>query len=262
MRELPDISVQRRPCQTLASALLLLVLLVGTETLSAADPGDASLRAAHAALVAEVAHDLDRIRPGGSDDALRRRILGAIERVPRHEFVSAKLHDQAYQNRPLPIGHGQTISQPTIVGLMTELLAPRPGQRVLEIGTGSGYQAAILAELGAEVYTIEIIPALGESAQARLMRLGYRHVHTRVADGYYGWDEHAPYDAIIVTAATNHIPPRLLEQLKPDGRMAIPVGNPFGRQQLILATKDRSGRVTTQKVLPVRFVPLTGERKR
>jgi protein-L-isoaspartate(D-aspartate) O-methyltransferase len=145
---------------------------------------------------------------------------------------------------------------------MTQLLQLAAGERVLEIGTGSGYQAAILAELGTRVFTIEIIEPLGHTARERLGRLGYGNIETRIGDGYYGWPERAPFDAIIVTAASNHIPPPLLEQLKPGGRMAIPVGNPFSSQQLVVVTKDAQGRVTTRRVLPVRFVPLTGDRDR
>jgi protein-L-isoaspartate(D-aspartate) O-methyltransferase len=256
LREIPFQIVAGRH---LGRAALALILLPITGVLAAADSADATFSSARTALVAEVGHDLDRIRPGVADSALRQRVLAAMGRVPRHEFVPASLRAQAYQNRPLPIGHGQTISQPTVVALMTELLAPRAGQRILEVGTGSGYQAAMLAALGAEVYTIEIVPALGETAGRRLAQLGYAKVHTRVGDGYYGWAEHGPYDAILITAATNHIPPKLLEQLKPGGHLAIPLGNPFAQQQLVVATKDHAGRVTTQKVLAVRFVPLTGD---
>ena len=241
------------------AALIGLALFAASGLAMAAETRDTAFVSERNALATEVAHDLDRIRPGSTKSELRKQVLGAIRSVPRHEFVPESLRIEAYQNRPLPIGHGQTISQPTVVALMTELLAPRAGQRILEIGTGSGYQAAILAALGAEVFTIEIIPALGERASKHLARLGYHNVRARVGDGYHGWAEHAPYDAIIVTAATNHIPPKLIEQLKPNGHMAILVGNPFGQQQLILATKDESGRVTTQKVLAVRFVPLTGD---
>ncbi len=163
-------------------------------------------------------------------------------------------------NRPLPIGHGQTISQPYIVALMTELLAPKAGDVVLEVGTGSGYQAAVLAELGARVYTIEIVPPLANSAALRLEQLGYSNVEVRLGDGYYGWPEHAPFDGIIVTAAANAIPPPLIEQLKPGGRMLIPVGAPFSAQELIVLVKDTKGKVSTRSVLPVAFVPLTGSR--
>jgi protein-L-isoaspartate(D-aspartate) O-methyltransferase len=186
------------------------------------------------------------------------RVLEALGSVPRHEFVPSSQRRYAYENRPLPIGHGQTISQPYMVAVMTDLLQPRPGERVLEVGTGSGYQAAVLAALVGQVYTIEIIPPLGKSARARLQRLGYRNVQVRIGDGYYGWPEHAPYDAIVVTAAASHIPPPLLRQLKPGGRMVIPVGNRFTVQELLLVEKSADGKLTTRQVLPVAFVPLTG----
>ena len=259
MRSLRDTPSPRTAARLANAAVVWLALLTGSVPAPAAQTRDATFASERNALATEVAYDLDRIRPGSTNSELRKHVLSAIRSVPRHEFVPESLRSEAYQNRPLPIGHGQTISQPTVVALMTELLAPRPGQRILEVGTGSGYQAAILAALGAEVFTIEIIPVLGERADKRLAQLGYHNVRTRVGDGYHGWVEHAPYDAIIVTAATNHIPPKLIEQLKPGGHMAIPVGNPFGQQQLILATRDERGRVTTQKVLAVRFVPLTGD---
>jgi protein-L-isoaspartate(D-aspartate) O-methyltransferase len=213
---------------------------------------------ARKALVDVVARELRYAESLSADGAVERRVLAALGRVPRHEFVPPAYRAIAYANEPLPIGHGQTISQPTVVAMMTALLAVGPGSRVLEVGTGSGYQAAVLAELGAEVYTIEIVPELGDSARTLLARLGYQRVTVRVGDGYHGWPEHAPFDAVIVTAAANHIPPALLEQLKPGGRMAIPVGNPFAAQQLLAVSKDTEGRVSTRKVLPVRFVPLTG----
>jgi protein-L-isoaspartate(D-aspartate) O-methyltransferase len=167
--------------------------------------------------------------------------------------------DMAYLNRPLPIGHGQTISQPYIVAIMTDLLDIESGQRILEIGTGSGYQAAILAELGTRVWSIEIIPELGEQAKTRLQRLGYDQVKVRLGDGYYGWPEHAAFDAIIVTAAANHVPPPLLQQLKAGGKMIIPVGSPFSTQQLLLITRGENDEFITRQILPVRFVPLTGK---
>jgi protein-L-isoaspartate(D-aspartate) O-methyltransferase len=188
------------------------------------------------------------------------RVIDALRRVPRHEFVPAGEVANAYQNRPLPIGHGQTISQPYIVALMTDLLEIGPSERVLEIGTGSGYQAAILAELTASVYTVEIIEPLALQAAERLKRLGYATVKTRIADGYDGWKEHAPFDAIIVTAAASHVPPPLVQQLKPGGRMVIPVGASFLTQYLMLIEKKRDGALTTRQILPVRFVPLTGGR--
>ena len=191
--------------------------------------------------------------------SLDRRVLDAMARVPRHEFVPPHVVEMAYQNRPLPIGHGQTISQPYIVAIMTDLLDIEPGQRILEVGTGSGYQAAVLAEIGTRVWSIEIIPALGQQAQARLQRLGYDKIEVRLGDGYYGWPEQAAFDAIIVTAAASHIPPPLLQQLKPGGKMIIPVGSLFSTQQLILITRGENDEFITRQVLPVRFVPLTGE---
>lgn len=191
--------------------------------------------------------------------SLDARVLDAMARVPRHEFVPPQLVDLAYQNRPLPIGHGQTISQPYIVAIMTDLLDIEPGQRILEIGTGSGYQAAVLAEIGARVWSIEIIPELGKQAKARLQRMGYDKVEVRLGDGYYGWPEQAAFDAIIVTAAASHIPPPLLQQLKAGGKMIIPVGSLFSTQQLILITRSENDEFITRQVLPVRFVPLTGE---
>jgi protein-L-isoaspartate(D-aspartate) O-methyltransferase len=190
--------------------------------------------------------------------ALDERVLAAMTSVPRHEFVPTDLIDKAYQNRPLPIGHGQTISQPYIVAIMTDLLELEAGQKVLEIGTGSGYQAAVLAALGTRVWSIEIIEALGKRARSLLTRLGYDGIELRVGDGYYGWAEQAPFDAIIVTAAASHIPPPLVRQLRVGGKMIIPVGSRFSTQELILITRINPEEVVTRQVLPVRFVPLTG----
>jgi protein-L-isoaspartate(D-aspartate) O-methyltransferase len=190
--------------------------------------------------------------------SLQPRVMQAMAKVPRHAFVPEEYRHYSYENRPLPIGHGQTISQPYIVALMTELLETRPTDKALEVGTGSGYQAAILAQLVDKVYTIEIIDDLAKQATADLARQGYRNVFTRNADGYYGWSEQAPFDVIVVTAASSHIPPPLIQQLKPGGRMVIPVGSRFMTQQLVLVEKDANGKVTTRQVLPVRFVPLTG----
>lgn len=189
---------------------------------------------------------------------LARRTLDAMAETPRHLFVREQDLGEAYENRPLPIGHGQTISQPYIVALMTELLDVEPGERVFELGTGSGYQAAVLAQLGAEVYSVEIVKPLGEQAAEKLARLGYAKVQVEVADGYYGWAEHAPYDAIVVTAAASHVPPPLVQQLRAGGRMVIPVGTSFLVQHLMLIEKQDDGSVTTRQVLPVAFVPLTG----
>jgi len=191
-------------------------------------------------------------------EALDPRVLEVMATVPRHEFVPDELKSYAYRNTPLPIGHGQTISQPYIVAIMTDLLAAKPDSKVLEIGTGSGYQAAIMAELVSQVFSIEIIKPLGELATDRLKRLGYDKIKTKIGDGYYGWEEHAPFDAIIVTAAASHVPPPLIKQLKIGGRMIIPVGSQFMAQELLLIYKEEGGKIITRQILPVRFVPLTG----
>ncbi len=183
-------------------------------------------------------------------------VMKVMGNLPRHEFVPASQKPFAYFNRPLAIGHGQTISQPYIVALMTDLLDVGPNDKVFELGTGSGYQAAMLSKLVKEVYTVEIVPELGRSAKKRFQQLGYQNIKSKVGDGYYGWKENAPYDAIIVTAASNQIPPPLLEQLKPGGNMVIPIGAPFTIQQLVLVKKDEQGKIHTQQMLPVRFVPI------
>jgi protein-L-isoaspartate(D-aspartate) O-methyltransferase len=232
----------------------LLLALPAFATAGAADP----LAAKRQRMVEEVREMAREARRETGRWNLEERVLGAMARVPRHRFVPPQLEADAYLNRPLPIGHGQTISQPFIVALMTDLIRVQPGDRVLEIGTGSGYQAAVLAELAARVYTIEIIEPLGVAAGDRLRALGYGAVEVRVGDGYYGWQEHAPFDAIMVTAAASHIPPPLVQQLKPGGRMVIPVGSPFLTQHLLLVEKKPDGGITSRQVLPVRFVPLTG----
>jgi protein-L-isoaspartate(D-aspartate) O-methyltransferase len=192
-------------------------------------------------------------------------VLRALASVQRHRFVPGHLASQAYANRPLPIGEGQTISQPYIVALSTELLDPRPHHVVLEVGTGSGYQAAVLAELVAQVHSIEIVEPLGRAAARLLAELGYRNVEVRIGDGYQGWPEHAPFDGIVVTAAAPHVPEPLVQQLRPGGRMVIPVGASGGDQELLLIEKAADGAVSRRVVIPVRFVPLTGsggERRR
>jgi protein-L-isoaspartate(D-aspartate) O-methyltransferase len=209
-------------------------------------------------MVVEVLRDAAETSAYSGRAALSPGVVAALEKVERHRFVPAALATVAYLNRPLPIGYGQTISQPFIVALMTDLMQVKPGDRVLEIGTGSGYQAAVLAEKGSSVYSIEIIEELGKEAAERLKSLGYRNVHTRVGDGYYGWPEAAPFDAIIVTAAASHVPPPLRKQLKPGGRMVIPLGTQFMTQYLMVVEKQQDGSVTTRQILPVRFVPLTG----
>ena len=184
-------------------------------------------------------------------------VLEVMRRVPRHRFVPADKVKLAYEDHPLPIGYGQTISQPYIVALMTEALKMKPGDRVLEIGTGSGYQAAILAELGAEVYTVEIIPELAQQAGERLRSLGYEKVQVLNADGYFGWQEHAPYDAIIVTAAPDHLPQPLVAQLREGGRLIVPIG-PQGAIQTLWLFEKREGEVQASNLGEVVFVPLTG----
>ncbi|MCX7143934.1 MAG: protein-L-isoaspartate(D-aspartate) O-methyltransferase [Proteobacteria bacterium] len=188
------------------------------------------------------------------------RTMAAMSKVPRHLFVPAPYGALAYANRPLPIGHGQTISQPYIVALMTDLLDPKPGDAVLEIGTGSGYQAAVLAELVARVYSIEIIEPVGKDAAQLLRQLGYKNVEARIGDGYDGWPERAPFDAIIVTAAAPQVPPALVAQLKTGGRMVVPVGAPAEVQFLHVMVKQTDGSLSIQRALPVRFVPLTRSR--
>ena len=184
------------------------------------------------------------------------RVLAAMNTVPRHEFVPERYRGQAYGDHPLPIGHGQTISQPYIVALMTELLKLEPEDRVFELGTGSGYQAAVASMVAKSVYTVEIYRELAEPARDRLKSLGFNNVHARHGDGYFGWPEKAPFDGIIVTAAADHIPPPLIEQLKRGGRLIIPLGSPFSIQQLVLVTKDLEGNVSEHPIIAVRFVPL------
>jgi protein-L-isoaspartate(D-aspartate) O-methyltransferase len=197
-----------------------------------------------------------QLRPRGIDDA---RVLRVMAKVPRENFVAQELRSRAYEDHPLPIGYGQTISQPFIVAFMTQELKPKSSDRVLEIGTGSGYQAAVLAELVAEVYTIEIVKPLAQSAEIRLRELGYKNIHVKAGDGYKGWTEHAPFDAIIVTAAPDHVPQLLVEQLKEGGRMIIPVGKSVAQELYLL--EKRGGVVKQTAVIPVKFVPLTRERE-
>ena len=214
--------------------------------------------AARRKMVQDVLSDTAVTSSYSGSSALSPGVIAAMEKVERHRFVPADLATVAYLNRPLPIGYGQTISQPFIVALMTELMKVKAGDRVLEIGTGSGYQAVVLAEIAGAVYSIEIIEPLGKQAGDRLKSLGYRNVQTRVGDGYYGWPEAAPFDAIMVTAAASHVPPPLIKQLKPGGRMVIPLGSQFMVQYLMLVEKQQDGSVTNRQILPVRFVPLTG----
>jgi len=197
---------------------------------------------------------VDRAIAGAIEDSA---VVAAMRAVPRHLFVPPELRMLAYDDRPLPIGEGQTISQPYIVALMTALLEPHPGMRVLEVGTGSGYQAAVLAELGAEVYSIEILPGVARQGAANLAAAGYDGVHLRVGDGYLGWPEAAPFQGILVTCAPDHVPQPLQDQLAEGGRMVIPVGEEGGVQELVVVTRE-DGELTRRSVIPVRFVPMTG----
>ena len=235
--------------------LLTCLLLVASIV---ANTDEASYAVARAAMVeelqlfAQLVRDPDEVR-------FSKAVMASMNRVKRHVLVPPAERRFAYENRPLPIGHGQTISQPYIVALMTELIEPRVDDVVLEVGTGSGYQAAILAELVDHVYSIEIIKPLAARAKQDLADLGYKNITTRLGDGYYGWKEHAPFDAIVVTAAASHVPPPLIEQLKPGGRMVIPVGGRFMTQYLLLLEKTENGEIITRQFGAVRFVPLTGE---
>jgi protein-L-isoaspartate(D-aspartate) O-methyltransferase len=233
------------------------LVVVAARLLAAAAQAD--LAAERARMVTTIQAHAKRASDALGRDSIAPEILKVLGDVPRHEFVADGLRGDAYADRPLPIGYGQTISQPFIVALMTDLMRVRPDDVVLEVGTGSGYQAAVLAHLARRVYTIEIVPALAESAAARLQRLGYGNVATRSGDGYYGWEEAAPFDGIMVTAAAGQIPPPLIRQLKPGGRMVIPIGAPYALQRLVLVEHNADdGRVTTRQLLPVAFVPLTG----
>jgi len=238
----------------LRSLLAGAVLLINFSAAQAVDDPQAPARFEMVRTIEKIA---DEAGGGATPRALNVRVLEAMRRVPRHSFVPADLRDHAYEDRPLPIGYGQTISQPYIVALMTDMLRLPPGGRALEIGTGSGYQAAILAALGNDVFTIEIIPALAQQAATRLSEAGFGAVKVRQGDGYFGWPDKAPFDGIVVTAAAPQIPPPLLEQLKPGGRMIIPVGAAFLVQQLILVEKLADGAIRTDVLLPVAFVPLT-----
>jgi len=234
--------------------IIALLTLALSAPLAAGENADDIRRAEMVRTVASEAHyAADALNSPRFDP----RVLEAMAKVPRHRFVPESLRNSAYANRPLPIGYGQTISQPFIVALMTDLIDPGPQDRVLEVGTGSGYHAAVIAELVERVCTVEIIPALGRSSAERLARLGYRNVQTKVDDGYFGWPDCGPFDGIVVTAAASHVPRPLIEQLKPGGRMIIPVGSAFFFQHLMLVEKRADGMITSRQLLPVRFVPLT-----
>ncbi len=238
------------------TAIAIMSVLAAIAISAAAEEPDYAIE--RAAMVRTIVSYSAEVNLATGRDRITQGVLEAMGIVPRHEFVPEGVRRQAYADRPLPIGYGQTISQPFIVALMTDLLQVGPNDVVLEIGTGSGYQAAVLARLAREVHTIEIVPALADAAAQRLQRLGYVNVATRLGDGYYGWQEAAPFDGIIVTAAASQIPPPLIQQLKPGGRMVIPVGAPFALQYLVLVEVDGERKVRTRQLLPVQFVPLAG----
>lgn len=249
MQPAPDRGSRRRFCSVAGARLLLLFL---SAQVFADSPDEARHAARRQAMVIEISGHAPDEMP--IDPA----VLAAMGKVPRNRYVPPSQVEHAYENRPLSIGHGQTISQPYIVAFMTTLAQPRRDHKILEIGTGSGYQAAVLAELAGQVYSIEIIEPLGKQAAARLRGLGYKNIQTRIGDGYYGWQEAGPFDAIVVTAAAPTVPPPLIKQLKPGGRMVVPVGGSFHTQTLMLIEKRADGIHSTQ-VLPVSFVPLTGD---
>ena len=253
--------------RTALFCVAMLVLLVGS--VPKATPTDLPLEAtatpAPTPTAQQVSDERLEARMEMVERQIRRRgvtdqdVLDAMERVSRHEFVPPQHQSRAYADHPLPIGYGQTISQPYIVGYMTELLELDEESKVLEIGTGSGYQAAVAAELAGQVYSIEIIKALGESGRQRLKELGYKNVQVEVADGYYGWPEKGPFEAIIVTASSSHIPEPLIEQLKPGGRLVIPLGSAWRAQELVLVSKGADGTLQSRGVMGVRFVPMVGK---
>ena len=223
------------------------------------EPNADDYAAARAFLVEEIAEQVRGTSRYLGTDRLDPAVMRAIGAVPRERFVPPGLRSHAYGNHPLPIGQGQTISQPYIVAIMSHLIAIVPGERVYELGTGSGYQAAVLAEMGAEVYSVEIVPELAARAAATLAALGYDKAHVRSGDGYRGWPEAAPFDAIIVTAAGPEVPQPLIDQLKPGGRLVMPVGGVSDLQELVVLVKQPDGRLARRGVLPVRFVPITGD---
>ena len=252
---MPRFRIRGERASSTALRLLSVLLLALAPSVAWAQDSRAAERRQ---MIEEIAADARRTAAETGRPAFAGPVVAAIAKVPRHRFVPPDQERAAYQNRPLPIGHGQTISQPYIVALMTDLLNVGPRHTVLEIGTGSGYQAAILAELAQTVCTIEIVEPLAKRAEERLREQGYAAVRTRVGDGYYGWEECGPFDSIIVTAAAGQIPPPLIRQLKPGGRMVIPVGAPFMAQHLMVVDKKQDGTIVTRQVLPVSFVPLTG----
>jgi protein-L-isoaspartate(D-aspartate) O-methyltransferase len=243
----------------LVCSLLIPALSQGDENVQSSDPAEKSWTKPRFSEYGEERTEMVQTQMIRRSPPIRdSRVLGAMRQVPRHLFVPWSLKRLAHEDHPLPIGHGQTISQPYIVALMTEALQMKPDAKVLEIGTGSGYQAAVLSELTPQVFTMEIIAPLGNEARERLQKLGYHTVKVKIGDGYFGWPDEAPFDGIIVTCAAGHVPPPLIAQLRQGGRMIIPVGGVYQVQRLMVVTKDQSGRVRTNELLPVRFVPMTG----
>jgi protein-L-isoaspartate(D-aspartate) O-methyltransferase len=237
-----------------------LAWLLGVILMTASGTGSAGIPPEREAMLDAVRDSVRNSAEYTGRSELSDKVMDAMGAVAREEFVLPEYRHLAYRNTPLPIEAGQTISQPLIVALMTELLDPQPGDVILEVGTGSGYQAAVLAKLVKHVYSVEIVAELATSAAAVLQRLGYDNVTVRAGDGYAGWPQHAPFDGIVVTAAAEHLPPPLLQQLKPGGKLVIPVGEEHGYQELLVVEVDQTGKITRQSVLSVRFVPLTGER--
>jgi len=207
-------------------------------------------------MLADIQSEVKYTRSLIGKNALAKEVIEAVSQVPRDQFVPENVRQSAFDNGPLPIGHGQTISQPYMVALMTDLLDVQKHHRVLEIGTGSGYQAAVLSLLCGELYSVELIDILSQQAEQRLKQLGFNNIKTFVGDGYRGLPEYAPYDRIMVTAAANHIPDELIDQLRPEGRMVIPVGEPYSHQELLLVEKDADGNISSKNILPVAFVPM------
>ncbi len=241
--------------QLMIAKLMSLLLALAAPNTQAQDPFESQRKRMLQEIAAMLGDGRDIL--GAGQKALSPAVMAAMARVPRHEFVPEARRREAYDNRPLPIAAGQTISQPFIVALMSELMRVKPGDRVLEIGTGSGYQAAVLAELGATVFTVEIVEPLAREAATLLTRLGYRQIRTRIGDGYLGWPEEAPFDAIMLTAAPREVPQPLIDQLKPGGRLVVPVGEVKSVQSLLLIEKRADGSLSRRTVLAVRFVPLT-----
>ena len=247
---------RQQRCASPTAALAAVATLL-TWFASAAPPDADPYEQDRLSLVRSIETHVYRTREYLGRSELSARTIAALEQTPRHEFVPASIRRYAYEDRPLPIGNGQTISQPYIVAIMTDLLDLEPGCTVLDIGTGSGYQAAVLAALCDHVYTIEIVEPLGRAARERLTRLGYDNVTVRIGDGFEGWAEHAPFDGIVVAAVADELPPPLLKQLKPGGRIIMPVGRADGHQELILAERRMDDSLDETRILPVRFVPLT-----